>query len=142
MQSSDDVLCNCLAVRQAARQLTQLYDDALVGTGLRVTQYSVLARLARIEPATMQALSDALVMDRTTLTHNLKPLQRDGLVAAESDEENPRARRLRLTPLGRTKLAGARTAWKKAQSHFENAFGADEAAALRQQLARAIDSLR
>lgn len=134
----DEVLCNCLAVRQAARQLTQLYDEALAHTGLRVTQYSVLARLARIEPATMLELAAALVMDRTTLTHNLKPLERDGLVVIGVDEADQRARRLRLTAKGKATLKSARVAWRRAQERFETAFGADRAAELRRQLSRAV----
>lgn len=138
-----DVICNCLAVRQAARQLTQLYDDALAETGLRITQYSVLAHLARIEPATMQTLAETLVLDRTTLSHNLKPLERDGLVVIGVAEDDQRVRLLRLTAAGKAKLREARTAWAATQKRFEAAFGgAEEAIALRQQLARAVDAAR
>lgn len=137
-----EIPCNCLAVRQAARQLTQLYDAALAGTGLRVTQYSILACLSRIEPATMQELADTLVMDRTTLTHNLKPLEREGLVAIHPDEGDRRVRRLQLTRTGVTTLKGARAAWKSAQDRFEGTFGTEEAAALRRQLARVVEAAR
>lgn len=142
MRSYEDVICNCLALRQAARQLTQVYDESLAGTGLRVTQFSVLARLARIEPATMQELAEALVMDRTTLTHNLKPLERDGLVSIGVHEVDQRVRHLRVTKTGRAKLKDARAAWKRAQDRFEGDFGVEEAAELRRQLARVVDATR
>lgn len=142
-QGPDDVVCNCLAVRQAARQLTQLYDDALAETGLRVTQFSVLARLSHIEPATMQQLAETLVMDRTTLTHNLKPLERDGLVSVGVDKGDQRARRLVLSKAGKAKLKAATAAWERAQERFEAAFGgADAAVSFRRQLARAVEAAR
>lgn len=115
-----------------------MYDDELVGTGLRSTQYSVLARLSRIEPATMQQLAELLVMDRTTLTHNLKPLQRDGLVSVGVAEGDLRARALQVTPLGKETLQRARKAWLRAQERFEGAFGVEEAATLRRELRRVI----
>jgi DNA-binding MarR family transcriptional regulator len=138
MSSSYEVPCNCLAVRQAARQLTQLYDAELAPVGLRVTQYSVLASLARLRRATMQELADALVMDRTTLSHNLKPLERDGLVSVGIAERDSRARVLELTPLGKGTLQRARKAWQRAQERFEKAFGPAEAKALRRELRRAV----
>lgn len=140
MSSAHESVCNCLAVRQAARQLTQLYDAELAPTGLRATQFSVLALLSQLQPATVQELADALVMDRTTVTHNLKPLERDGLVSIGTDEADQRARRLRLTVAGMARFKEAREAWKRAQQKFERAFGAREAAALRRELARAIDA--
>jgi DNA-binding MarR family transcriptional regulator len=140
MSPPPDIPCNCLAIRQAARQLTQLYDAELSSTGLRVTQYSVLACLAYLKSATMQQLADTLVMDRTTLTHNLKPLQRDGLVSVGVAEGDQRARVLQLTPLGRETLQRAKKAWQRAQDRFEAAFGAAEAAALRRELRRVVSA--
>jgi DNA-binding MarR family transcriptional regulator len=127
-------------VRQAARQLTQLYDDALAGTGLRITQYSVLARLSKIEPATMQELADDLVLDRTTLSHNLKPLQREGLVSVGAAEGDQRVRHLQVTKAGKAALRSAEKAWQGAQQKFEKAFGAEPAATLRRELLRAVEA--
>lgn len=137
-----ETVCNCLAVRQAARQITQLYDDELSGTGLRSTQYTVLARLARIQPATMQELADALAMDRTTLTHNLKPLEREGWVSIGVRGDDRRTRRLQLTATGTTTLEAARPAWKKAQRRFEKAFGESESEELRRLLNRVVKTTR
>ncbi|MFP2961127.1 MarR family winged helix-turn-helix transcriptional regulator [Myxococcus sp. 1LA] len=134
--------CNCLAVRQAARQVTQLYDEELSGTGLRVTQYSVLSRLSRIAPATMQELADALVIDRTTLAHNLRPLERDGLVSVGVDKSDGRVRRLRLTASGEATLKVARVSWQRAQERFERAFGATTADELRKMLSNVVEAIR
>ena len=73
--------CNCLAVRQAARHITQFYDQFLAASGLRTTQFSILAKLRRLGPMTINALAADMVMDRTTLGRNILPLERDGLIA-------------------------------------------------------------
>lgn len=135
-----DTPCNCLAIRQAARQITQLYDAALASTDLRVTQYSILAVLDRVGPSTLQDLAAELVMDRSTLGHNLRPLEREGLVELATDREDRRARRLDLTPEGRKKLEVARRAWRRAQDQFEDRYGAVDAKELRRLLLRAIES--
>ena len=74
------VPCNCLALRQAARRVTQFYDQALAPSGLRTTQYSLLAVLRRLQPVSQGGLAAALVMDRATLGHNLRPLLQAGWV--------------------------------------------------------------
>ena len=76
--------CNCFAVRSAARHVTQLYDQLLAPAGLRVTQFSILAKLKRRGPLTINALADDMVMDRTTLGRNIRPLERDGLISVEA----------------------------------------------------------
>ena len=75
--------CNCLAVRQAGRHITQFYDQFLALSGLRTTQFSILAKLRRLGPMTINTLAADLVMDRTTLGRNILPLERDGLITAE-----------------------------------------------------------
>ncbi|HEX4383848.1 MAG TPA: MarR family winged helix-turn-helix transcriptional regulator [Myxococcales bacterium] len=132
--------CNCLSVRQAARQITQLYDAALASTGLRITQYSVLAVLQRLGPSTLQVLADELFMDRSTLGHNLRPLEREGLVTLATDAKDKRARRLELTARGKKKLAAAKPFWQRAQDQFEQRNGAAESKELRRHLRRAAAS--
>jgi DNA-binding MarR family transcriptional regulator len=127
--------CNCQALRQAARRVTQLYDQALTPSGLRVTQYPILAWLAETGPITMKALAERLVMDRATLGHNLRPLEAQGLVACAVGPDR-RSRLVTLTDAGRARLDQARGLWRDAQRRFEGAFGAEEAAALRETLAR------
>ena len=116
--------CNCLAVRQAARHITQFYDQFLAASGLRTTQFSILAKLRRAGPMTIKALAADLVMDRTTLGRNILPLERDGLVAVEKGRHDRRSKSLRLTEAGVARFRTAAKAWAQAQRHFEAAFGA------------------
>jgi DNA-binding MarR family transcriptional regulator len=124
-------ICNCLALRQAARHVTQFYDQFLAPSGLRATQYSILARLQRKGPMTINALAGELVMDRTTLGRNILPLQRDGLIAAAPGDSDRRSKQLRLTAAGATRFRAAYKAWKQAQAQFEGAFGVARAKELR-----------
>ena len=87
--------CNCLAVRQAARHITQFYDHFLASSGLRTTQFSILAKLRRLGPMTINALAAEMVMDRTTLGRNILPLERDGLIAVEQGSRDRRSKELR-----------------------------------------------
>ncbi len=123
--------CNCLALRQAARHLTQIYDQFLASSGLRATQYSILARLQRKGPMTINALAAALVMDRTTLGRNILPLERDGLIAVDPGKSDRRSKELHLTAAGRSRFNAARKGWRKAQARFETTFGARRAKELR-----------
>jgi len=123
--------CNCLALRQAARHITQVYDEFLAPSGLRATQYSILARLKRRGPMTINALAAELVMDRTTLGRNIRPLQRDGLIATATGKSDRRSRELRLTRAGMARVDAASESWRQAQARFESAFGSKRAQALR-----------
>ncbi|HLY64237.1 MAG TPA: MarR family winged helix-turn-helix transcriptional regulator [Chloroflexota bacterium] len=123
--------CNCLALREAARYVTQHYDQYLVPTGLRATQFSIMARLARKGPLTINELAAELVMDRTTLGRNILPLERDGLIESRPGEHDRRRKELRITQLGEEGLNTATGAWSKAQSSFESAFGPSRSQKLR-----------
>ena len=123
-------VCNCAAIRQAARRVTRLYDQALAPSGLRVTQFSLLATLAGGEPVTMRVLADRLVMDRATLGHNIRPLEAQGLLTMTAGQDR-RSKVIALTDAGKRRLAAARPAWKAAQTAFESSYGIDEAASLR-----------
>jgi len=123
--------CNCLALRQAARHVTQFYDHFLAPSGLRTTQYSILARLRRRGAMTINALAAELVMDRTTLGRNILPLQRDGLIAVGPGKSDRRSKELRLTDTGTARFRAALKAWREAQARFETAFGAKRAKELR-----------
>jgi DNA-binding MarR family transcriptional regulator len=128
-------LCNCTALRKATRRVSQLYDAALAPCGLRSTQRSILIHIARAGAPTMGDLAAALVLDRSALAHNLKPLERDGLVAVIVDRKDKRSRLVKLTELGEAKLAESLSLWKNAQHRFETAFGPEPAGALRTALA-------
>jgi DNA-binding MarR family transcriptional regulator len=123
--------CNCLAVRQAARHITQLYDQCLAPSGLRATQFSILARLKRLGPMTINALAADLVMDRTTLGRNILPLQREGLIAVVRGRTDRRSKELRVTEAGAERLRSAVKGWVEAQTRFEAVFGAGRTSELR-----------
>src|SRR5215831_2848043 len=107
--------CNCLAVRQAARHITQFYDQFLAPSGLRTTQFSILAKLRRLGPVTINALAAEMVMDRTTLGRNILPLERDGLIAVEQGSLDRRSKELRVTEEGAARLRTAMKGWARAQ---------------------------
>ena len=127
--------CNCTALRKASRRVSQLYDGALSSCGLRVTQLAILNQILRMGTPPMGELAQALVMDRGALAHNVKPLERDGLVETVADSADRRNRLIALTRAGRRKIAESERSWARAQEHFEASFGAKEAAALRRALA-------
>src|SRR5438874_7850860 len=116
--------CNCLAVRQAARHVTQFYDAFLLPAGLRTTQFSILAKLRRLGPMTINALAAEMVMDRTTLGRNIRPLQREGLIAVGQGSRDRRSKELQVTEGGEARFRAATRGWVQAQQQFEKAFGA------------------
>jgi DNA-binding MarR family transcriptional regulator len=95
------------------------FDEELRPLGLTNGQFSLLMSLNRPEPASMGSVAALLAMDRTTLTANLKPLARRGLVSVTVDADDRRGRRLTLTPTGRALLATAVPVWKKAHAAIE-----------------------
>ena len=123
--------CNCFVVRSAARHVTQLYDQFLAPVGLHVTQFSILAKLKRLGPMTINALAKEMVMDRTTLGRNVLPLERDGLIRIEASATDGRAKRLQLTKAGEKRLQSGREAWSRRNARFDNRFGAKRAADFR-----------
>ena len=138
--------CSCSALRMAARRVSQAYDAALAPEGLTVSQFALLSTLANqaegVAPPTVCALADALALDRTTLGHNLRPLERDGFVLVEPDACDRRVRRIRLTAAGHAKRNRCLPLWRATQDRFDTAFGLARADALRADLiaiARAAD---
>ena len=132
-EALEDVMaCNCAALRKAARRVTLVYDRHLARSGVTIGQYAILAEVGRApDPPTLTALAQALVMDRTGLSHTLKPLERDGLIRVERSRQDKRASVVRLTARGRERTAAARACWAEAQKSFSEAFGHDQAVALR-----------
>lgn len=123
--------CNCLAIRQAARHITQFYDQLFAPIGLRATQFAILSRLRQHGAMPINALAAMLVMDRTTLGRNVLPLQRDGLIEVTPSRSDRRRHELRLTAAGRERQRAAHRYWEEAQRRFNAAFGHDRATALR-----------
>jgi DNA-binding MarR family transcriptional regulator len=123
--------CLCLHVQRAARALARRFDEALRPVGLNQGQFSLLTSLNRPEPPTMGAVADLLALDRTTLTANLKPLERRGLVQIMVDPHDRRSRRLILTAAGRALLASAAPIWKREHAHVERLMRAASPDAMR-----------
>ena len=133
-RAADPELCNCLALRQAARHVTQFYDQYLVPTGVRTTQFSILAKLKQSGPMTINALAEQMVMDRTTLGRNILPLEREGLISVTKGRADRRSKELHLTETGKATFRAAAKAWTEAQTRFETVFGGERAADLRELL--------
>src|SRR3984957_11426941 len=126
--------CTCGSLRKASRRISQFYDTALAPVGIKSTQYSILSEVDRgsIEgPVTMRELATSMVMDRSTLGHNLKPLERDDLVSLRSSTDDRRKRYVELTRKGKSTLQRARRLWRQAEGRFEKIFGKEPAAELR-----------
>src|ERR1700737_3961696 len=126
--------CTCGSLRKASRRVSQFYDTALAPIGIKSTQFSILAQVAprRLEgPVTMRGLATAMVMDRSTLGHNLKPLERDDLVTLRLSADDRRKRYVELTKKGRLMLRKSRRLWQHAEGRFEEIFGKEPAAELR-----------
>ena len=127
--------CTNSAIRRASRQLGQLYEDAMGDTGLKGTQFTLLSQIKQDGQPALKALAEAMVMDLSALGHTLKPLIRDGLVELIAEPRDRRVKRVRLTALGETKQAELVERWQVAQSRFDDVFGAEKSAELRQALA-------
>lgn len=111
--------CLCLHLQRAARVVARRFDDALRPVGLTQGQFSLLMSLNRPEPPGIGSVARLLAMDRTTLTANLKPLERRGLLTVTVDETDRRSRRLVLTTAGRALLADAVPIWRRTHAALE-----------------------
>lgn len=126
--------CLCLHVQRAARVLARRYDEALRAVGLTSGQFSLLMSLNRPEPPKMADVAALLAMDRTTLTANLKPLERQGFVHALRGESDRRQRILVLTQAGRSALAAALPIWQRTRAMLEGLLGGSDPDRLRADL--------
>jgi DNA-binding MarR family transcriptional regulator len=133
--------CVCGNLRKAARAVTQLYDEVLRPTGLRVTQFSILGATMAMEPVTVSRLAEATVTDRTTLTRNLKLLQEQGLIRIDPGNDR-REREVTLTARGRDALVKALPHWQKAQTRALKALDEERWKTLRQGLSAVVSLAR
>ncbi|HQR51958.1 MAG TPA: MarR family winged helix-turn-helix transcriptional regulator [Burkholderiales bacterium] len=117
--------CVCINLRRAASSVTRLYDEMLAPSGLLVTQFSLLLAIERAGEPRLGELAEAMELDRTTLTRNLKPLERQGLIEISAGDD-PRTRRVVVTEVGSAAIARARPLWAQAQQAVRSAVG-DEA---------------
>jgi DNA-binding MarR family transcriptional regulator len=111
--------CLCLHVQRAARAVARRFDIALRPLGLTNGQFSLLMSLNRPKPPSIGSVAALLAMDRTTLTANLKPLERRGLVTVSVDEKDRRNRLMTLTPAGRALLASAVPVWERTHEDID-----------------------
>jgi DNA-binding MarR family transcriptional regulator len=121
--------CTCGRLRRASRALTQLYDDLMIPSGLRVTQFSMLRTLEREGTATLSNLAQALLLDRTALSRNLDPLVERGLVKILAGRD-ARTREVSLTRSGGVAIRAALPHWKRAQAQVMARIGAPKLQAL------------
>lgn len=128
--------CIVAAMRAATRRLTQLYDEAMAPTGLRVTQFHILSELNRrsADPPTVGELAEILTMERSALGQTLRPLARDGFLDLGQDERDGRRRPVTLTKKGKDKVASGRRHWAAAHERFGRFFGESELVLLRETL--------
>src|SRR3981189_1732260 len=133
-KSAAHAACTCGSLRKASRRISQFYDTALAPAGIKSTQFSILSEVERgsfSEPVTMSELASAMVMDRSPLGHNLRPLERDDLIVLRQARHDGRKRYVELTAKGKSLLPRARRLWRRAENRFETIFGKDPAAELR-----------
>jgi DNA-binding MarR family transcriptional regulator len=129
--------CVCSALRAASRHVSRMYDDALAPLELTITGYFLLARIDALTAPSMNELAEAALMDRSTLSRNLKPLLDAKLVAVQAGDDR-RRKEFSLTPKGRTRLSAAYPRWREVQGRFKRAYGASESGVLRALLGRAL----
>ncbi|MFL5268931.1 MAG: MarR family winged helix-turn-helix transcriptional regulator [Stellaceae bacterium] len=126
--------CLCLHLQRAARAIARRFDASLRPLSLTNGQFSLLMSLNREEAPSIGSVSVLLAMDRTTLTANLKPLERRGLVKVSVDDADKRTRRLVLTPAGRALLVAAVPIWKQTHAVVEKLLPRSNCAELRADL--------
>lgn len=118
------------------RRLGQLYDDVLEPTGMRSTQYTLLAHIKRLAKPAVSELAAELVIDRSAMAHTLRTLERSGLISVAADPNDRRTKRATLTPEGEARLDQAEALWRLGQDRFEAAVGREDAANLRAMMDR------
>jgi len=134
-------MCACNQLRRATRGVTQLYETALLASGLKVTQLPILVGLGHVGDLSVTTLADALALDRTTLTRNLKVLEARGLVRTSESEDDARVRMVSLTLEGSDVLSDALQRWDQMQRTVEERFGRERLAALYSELEALGDAL-
>ena len=125
----------------ATRSLTQFYDTLLRPSGLRSTQFTILRALDMIGPVSIMEVAQTLVMDRTTLSRNLRPLEQQGLISITPGDDR-RSRVVALADLGRERLQLALPLWEQAQTQTLQGLGEPRAQALMDDLSAVIDVMR
>lgn len=121
-----DLPCLCAASRKVSRIMTSKYNRHLKPIGLKVTQFSMLANIARNPGISVSALAKLLIMDQTTVTRNLKVLLKSDLVCLEPEAGDQRIKKVRLSEKGADILERGRKLWNLAQREIEEILGRDD----------------
>jgi DNA-binding MarR family transcriptional regulator len=132
--------CAVFNLRKASRAITQLYEESMKSSGILPTQFTLLVATRAMEPVTMSKMAEALVMDRTTLTRNLKPMEREGWVKVEPSREDKRSREIRLTKRGVKQLEQTVPLWQEAQQRVTQALGDSRLERMLQDLTAVVDA--
>ena len=127
-------MCACDQLRRVTRGATQVYDNAIVASGLRITQLPIFVGLASEGDLPLTALADGLALDRTTLTRNLKVLEDRGLIRTYEHEDDARVRMVAMTLEGSRMLTAALERWTEVQQFVEDRFGRERLVALESEL--------
>ncbi|GAB6125888.1 MarR family winged helix-turn-helix transcriptional regulator [Humidesulfovibrio idahonensis] len=133
--------CLCHNLRRAARAMTRLYDAQLAPSGLRATQFSILAAAQARGPVTLGRLAEALAQERTTLTRNLRLLEDKGFVRSEPGQDR-REHSIAITDAGGAALVAARPYWRKAQETMATRLGQDPMAKILHELRQLTEAAR
>lgn len=141
-QISDDskpLPCICALVRKAGRVLTKQYDDSLKSSGLRITQYSLLMNIRFNPEIPVSGLSKLMKMDQTTITRNVKVLEKSGFVSIRPDPEDQRIKRIEITGQGKALLKEARIPWLSAQDRVAGSLDIEQTRQLIRLLEQVIE---
>jgi DNA-binding MarR family transcriptional regulator len=134
--SNIDLPCACTTLRKASRAVSRIYDGALEGTGITITQFAILRAIDRAPDSPLSRLAEAMVMDRTSLYRTLAPMTRAGWIVIAAGAG--RAKVARLTDAGRGVMTTAAPIWEASQNRFVQAFGREDWAALSGVLTRVL----
>ena len=118
--------CACASLRTVSRSLTQLYNQILQPTGLKITQYYMLVTICQYKKRSISELSDIMMLDQTTITRNVNVLIKNEFVHVERDEHDSRSKCVSLTAIGVKKLYEATPIWMKVQEKIESEIGTDD----------------
>ncbi len=131
--------CLCALLRKAGRVATRRYDAALKSTGLRITQFSLLMNIRRNPQISISALSDLMRMDQTTITRNLKVLEKKTLIRIFPAPDDQRIRKIQMTREGQKLVKQTMPSWRFAQEKMVDSIGSDQAILLVQSLNQLIN---
>ncbi len=140
-QASETMACACFNLRKATRAVTQMYEERLREAGLKATQFTLLSAIHNLGPISIGELADRIVMDQSTLTRNLRLLQRDGLIQIQPGTDR-RVREVELTDAGQATRKKALPLWRQAQKEITDKLGGERFARLLDDLSATVNAAR